>query len=62
MIPWEKNLKDGFINLQRQGKTQETHKSVKVSSLGMGEAGSSSLSSFALGKGHLERIPDRKPS
>lgn len=41
MIPWEKKLKDDFINFQRQGKRQETHKSVKVSSLGMGEAGSS---------------------
>lgn len=32
VIPWEKKkLKEGFINFQRQGKTQETHKSIKVS-------------------------------
>lgn len=27
----KKKLKEGFINFQRQGKTQETHKSIKVS-------------------------------
>lgn len=60
MIPWGKKLKDGFINFQRQGKTQETHKSIKVSSLGMGEAGSPSLSSFgerSFGKDSLIEKP-----
>lgn len=41
-----KKKKDGFITFQRQGETQETHKSIKVRSLGVGGTGSFSLRSY----------------